>query len=145
MRAKASLGSGLGGKDTAKRKIQIRKYLTAKIAESCVWSDPFQEEPDDSPILKPRNVKFSFKTDYIPDESDSTEDEILKQVDLDEADRFLAALKIPKNPSRTNYSPKVVRNYAKSATADLDEFRAQTERLEKARMKESIGDSEDDE
>jgi hypothetical protein len=138
----------LAGPKTAKRKIQIRQYVTEQRKLSQRHSDPFAPESENtaSPNLNPRVVKLSFKTVYIPEAEEARVDEILSsKINLDEADKFIAALKIPvkrscpvKGNPEKHYKPKVFSLF------DLSTFRAESERLEKLRRAEAEDPEEDD-
>jgi hypothetical protein len=137
----------LAGPKTAKRKIQIRQYVTEQRKLLQRHSDPFVPEGENvaSPNLNPRVVKLSFKTRYIPDSEEVQVDEILSsKINLDEADKFIAALKIPtkrspgKGTPERRYKPKVFSLF------DLSTFRKESERLEKLRLAEAEDPEEDD-
>ena len=96
----------------------------------------------DEQVLKPREMKFSFKHNYKPDDSEDSEndDEILSsKVNLDEADKFIASLKIPKVKKKEQ---KEERPAAPFVPLDLTVFKEETEKLTKIRMRESQGESE---
>lgn len=141
----------LAGKNTAKRQIQIRKYLNELHKTERKYSDPFDpDENDGSQILRVGKVKYSFKTDYIVDKeySDNFDrDEILitKEDSLDEADRLIAALKIPRNRESASIRQQKMKKYKITNSCDLiQEFKEQSRKLEKLRMVEAIGESEED-
>jgi hypothetical protein len=138
----------LAGPKTAKRQIQIRQYVTEQNKLSQRHSDPFALESENaaSPNLNPRVAKLSFKTTYTPETEEARVDEILSwKINLDEADRFIAALKIPskrsslaKGSPEKGYKPKVFSLF------DLSTFRAESERLKKLRLAEAEDPEEDD-
>lgn len=137
----------LGGKNTAKRKIQIRKYIEERSKAMRQHSDPFvQDENDGSQVLKVGTMKFSFKTDYIASDDSEFEDEpqddgiLTKKLDLNEADRFMASLRMPKmkKHKQQRLPPPVV-------TVDLDALRVQSEMVEKMIMAEAVEHEEEEE
>lgn len=140
----------LAGKNTAKRRIQLRNFITDMSNAGKKYSDPFaQDENDSSQVLRVKNVKYSFKTDYIPESSSSDEEDrdgilrIKKKNCLDEADRVIAALKLPK-VQKAEKPPQPQRVKVTSAHDLVAEFREQSQKLEKMRMVQAIGESEED-
>ena len=141
----------LGGPRTAKRKIQIRQYITEQNKAMQSYADPFvHDENDGSQAWQVKPMSFSFKTDYIPDYGSKEEpvisDGILsRKVDLDEADRFLAGLRLPRGKKQK----KVVQEQKKSSPVitpmDLADFKTQNEKLEKVLRAETIGESPEEE
>ena len=99
----------IGGKNTAKRKINIRNYLKQQVNLRSSPSSPFLNGDSDEDISSSSNdttielynsntkKKYSSNIDfekYLPKEN---LDEILSpNVNLDQADRFIASLKLPK-------------------------------------------------
>ena len=148
----AAVEEPLAGKNTAKRQIQIRRYMQRLYNTERTYSDPFaQDENDDSQILRVGKVKYSFKTDYIADkESDDDQfdrDEILiaKESSLDEADRVIAALKIPRNKESVSIRQQKVKKVKLEQAFDLlAEFKEQSKKLEELRRAEAVEESEGD-
>ena len=139
--------AGIGGRNTAKRKIQIRKYIAEQFHAMRTYSDPFlHDESEGEDTLKPRELKFSFKGHYKTESTDTSddEDEILSsKVNLDEADRFIAALKLPKRKKQQQEAKQ--EKPAPFVPLDLTVFKEETEKLEKIRMRESQGESDESE
>ena len=139
----------LGGKNTAKRKIQIRRYIEERSKAMRQHSDPFvQDENDGSQVLKVGSMKFSFKTDYIASDDSEFDDEphddgiLTKKLDLNEADRFMASLRMPK---AKKHSQQRLPPPAPVVTVDLDALRAQSEMVEKMIMAEAVEHEEEEE
>jgi hypothetical protein len=137
----------LAGPNTAKRKIQLRQYVTEKSKRTQSHSDPFlpDDENDSSPNLNPRMAKLSFTTAYVPEPDLCPTDEILSsRINLDEADRFIATLKMPsrRRPTRQTrdepYKPQFF------AHLDLSAFGAVSERVERQRFAGAEDPDEDD-
>jgi hypothetical protein len=141
--------AALGGRHTAKRRIQIRQYLAERTLESREYSNPFVPDDDNPPgglVLNVRPVKLSFRTAYVPDEETEPADDILSPtIDLDEADRFISVLRIPNHSCSpgpgTLVKPRVL------TAVDLATFQAASERLDRLQRKEAedTDDSEEDE
>jgi hypothetical protein len=138
--------SALGGKRTAKRRIQIRQYVSERAIQAQCQSDPFM--PDDENlsseyVLNCRPVKLSFQLSYVPETEGNRPDEILSsKINLDEADRFIAVLRIPSHsPSKRSQlvTPRV------HTPVDLSSYRAECEKLEKLRLTEVEDPSETEE
>jgi len=137
----------LGGPKSAKRKIQIRQYVTEQSKKMHSFSDPFMPEDEDAVsenLLNPPKGKFTFRTTYAPDsECDHMDDILSSKIDLDEADKFIASLKIPsklqapKAPTKKVIQPRVFTH------VDVSAFRAESEKLERLRLADSQ-DTEDD-
>ena len=141
----------LGGKNTAKRKIQIRRYIEERSKAMRQHSDPFvQDENDGSQVLKVGSMKFSFKTDYIASDDSEFDDEqhdygiLTKKLDLNEADRFMASLRMPKAKAK-KHSQQRLPPPAPVVTVDLDALRAQSEMVEKMIMAEAVEHEEEEE
>ena len=147
MKVKAQ--TGIGGKNTAKRKIQVRQYVEEMSKSMRSHSDPFaQDDADEPDVLKPGTLKFSFKTDYIAssdsdlEENEEKDDILAKKLDLDEADRFMAALRMPKlrksRESSNSVKPVVL-------PMDLSALKAESERIERLIMAEAVEHEEEEE
>jgi hypothetical protein len=94
-------------------------------------------------VLNVRPVKLSFKTEYVPDVETSTPDDILSRgINLDEADRFIASLRIPSRKTRTAQNAEWEPTYA--TAVDFSTFHAEAERLERLRFAGIQDPSEDD-
>ena len=137
----------LAGKNTAKRKIQIREYIEERSKAMRSHSDPFVcDENAGSHVMNLGPMKFSFRTDYIPDNS-SDEDEgdtdgiLTRRMNLDEADRFLAALRMPKL-SKAKNKPQTTKPLI--IPVDLKALKEQSDKLEKLRMAEATGEEEEE-
>ena len=139
--------SGVGGRNTAKRKIQVRKFVEERFNAAREYSNPFMSEEEESECLRPRELKLSFKRDYTPDDSEESdsEDQILsKRVNLDEADRFIASLKMPKARTKglaTTPAPPV----SLYLDIDMSKLEMEAERVRKLRLRESQGDEGEEE
>lgn len=147
-----SLREALGSRHTAKRRIQIRKYLDQRYQHNREFSDPFaQEDNETTNVLKVDTVKYSFKTDYIPEkDSDDEQDKdgiliIPNEDSLAEADRFIAALKIPKMKAAWSLQqPKLKRIRVAPSYDLLKEFREESAKLEKMKSTDVV-ESDNDE
>jgi hypothetical protein len=128
--------SGLARPNTVKRKIQIREYVATQ-RRTAAYSDPFapQEELDPRSTLKARPVSFRFKKKgYQPEDDPDYPDEILtKKVDLDEADRFIAALKLPTKSLVKDHPAKPLKPRL-FTSSDLSLLHRESEKLEQARL-----------
>jgi hypothetical protein len=140
-------GSWLSGPKTAKRKIQLRQYVTEESKRTQGHSDPFlPEDENDSPSnLNPQMKKLSFRTEHIPDLELQSTDEILSSgINLNEADRFIASLKMPSRRRRTNqarnepYKPRVFMQL------DLSPFRTASEQYEHWQVAEADDPPDED-
>jgi hypothetical protein len=144
----------LGGPKTAKRKIQIRQYLTERQATAS-HSDPFlpQDESDARDQLSPRIPRFRFTTQYVadetPEEIDETPEEIdeilSKKVNLDDADRFVASLRIRPKRTRTPQPVQKAHKFKNIETKLLATARKELGVLAEIQMADCIDPSEDDE
>ena len=139
--------SGVGGRNTAKRKIQVRKFVEERFNAVREYSNPFLSEEEDSECLRPRELKLSFKRDYVPDDSEESdsEDQILsRRVNLDEADRFIASLKMPKARGKSaagTAAPPV----GLCLDIDMSKLERESERVRRLRLRESQGDEGEEE
>jgi hypothetical protein len=136
--------SALGGPKTAKRTIQVRRFLTEqqKIRQS--HSDPFLPNRDVAETLNPPLSKLSFKAPYVPESDSQPVDGILSsKVNLDEADRFIAALRLPKRQTSVTFiEPR--QTIRVLTQVGLVTFRAESDKLDKMRIAESEDPPEDD-
>jgi hypothetical protein len=137
----------LGGPKTAKRKIQIRRYITEHGMKH-VQSDPFlpDQGESDSNWPSPVPLKLTFK---IADRTSHTEekpsDDILsRRVDLDEADRFIAALRLPSGTAWVK-EEKMTKTVLLSHTeiTTFDETVAKLEKLRRSAVESSTESEED--
>jgi hypothetical protein len=138
--------SPLGGRHTGKRRIQIRQFITERGLQSKRQSTPFAAEDENVPtsnLLNVRPMKLSFKTQFVIEAEPDPVDEILSsKINLDEADRFIAVLRMPtrRTPVRAHGPVKP----AALAPVDLSSFREESERIERMRMAEVQDPSETD-
>jgi hypothetical protein len=137
----------LAGPKTAKRKIQIREYVTnqrfAKQSQSNAFLPDCEEETEQ--CNSPERVKYTFRLNYQPDLDSDDSDEILSsKVDLDEADRFIAALRIPGKRTSTPTNVEKKSKHVVLSTVDLSAFRKESERLEELRLAQSEDPPEED-
>jgi hypothetical protein len=94
-------------------------------------------------VLNVRPIKMSFKTECVPDVETSTSDDILSRgINLDEADRFIASLRIPSRKTLTASNAAWEPTYVTSV--DFSTFHAETEKLERLRFAGIKDPSEDD-
>jgi hypothetical protein len=130
----------LGGPKTAKRQIQIRRFMTEqqKIIQS--HSDPFLPNSDPEDTLNPPVAELSFKAAYVPEHELQPGDGILSsKVNLDEADRFIAALRLPKRMQSGQQLPKL----RLFTYVDLEKFRVESNKLDRMRFAEAEDPPED--
>ncbi|KAK8885276.1 hypothetical protein M9Y10_040722 [Tritrichomonas musculus] len=141
--------SKIGGKKSAKRKIQIRKFIESAIKLS--YSDPFIE--DDSEVEQCAQffepTKMSIRLRYVesnPEPFDDVDpDGILVKPNLEEADKFISSLKLQKNVSPTQNNKPVYKYVEKISKQELDAFRNQCEFLSRLKMEELKEDSDPEE
>jgi hypothetical protein len=135
----------IGGRHTAKRRIQIRQFVAKCGVQSKRQSDPFVPDNEDlSPaeVLNVRPVKLSFKAGYAEDSDVDVSDEILSaKINLDEADRFIAVLRVPSvsHVFHPTVKPRLL------TPVDLEMFRKQSEKLERLRWEQAEDSSEHEE
>lgn len=136
--------TSIGGLKTAKRKILVREFFQEKFTKEKKFSDPFendesQEEYDESEWnLKPlkinrkKNHKLFEQETELDEESQPSDDILVKNRDLDEADRFIASLKFPTKKivlqkenlvPNSNYIPKY--NFKET----FEKFKVESEKL----------------
>lgn len=144
------MGEALAGKKTAKRRIQIREFITKQTNSKKVPSTPFIENEDENfEAMCPKPLNFTFKTDYIrdaeSDDSDERDDILTARVNLDDADRFISALKIPRKrvATRSDRERRVAAN-ARVTPLDLSAFKATSERVAKILAAETTGECEEE-
>lgn len=146
----------LGGPNTAKRRIQIRQYIQDKQSKNKCLSDPFdntaKEERDTELNPKLKNLRLNKKYQIDTESESESSDEILSgRINLDEADRFIASLKLPNKKKqkkiikkdRTSTSdgvkiPKLI------MSIDMDAFKKESEKLQKMIEADSKDISEED-
>ena len=148
----------IGGKNTAKRKTQIREFIACMYKKEQKLSDPFEDSSDSEEIdeseWKMKPLKINYKKNYKlfqnedeeeDDFSESQPDEILVRAhNLDEADKFIASLKFnPKKKSQTTDYPKLKVESAFSS-CDFEAFKKEAERLNTLRNQEINGVSDED-
>jgi hypothetical protein len=109
-------------------------------------STPFVAEAENLPasnLLNVRPMKLSFKARSVNEEESDPVDEILsKKINLDEADRFIAVLKMPTR--RTSVKTHAIVKPTALAPVDLSYFRQESERIERMRMAEADDPPETD-
>lgn len=145
--------SRIGGVRTAKRKILLRKYLTEQMCQPRCYQSPFVEDDEEDskyPILNVTQPKKKYKELDIEEEEEEEEneddDEILrKKINLDEADRFIASLKLP-GPKRMKEMLKKNEPSCKAvltAPDDIEKFKIGFQKLKKMQMAEICGEDEE--
>jgi hypothetical protein len=138
----------MSGRTTAKRKIQIRKYVTQQSKNMQHHCDPFLPEDEDAfscNLLSPNSGQFSFGRAYVPDNESVPFDDILtSKINLDEADRFIAALRLPaRKPAVKLPADKLVKLRV-ITSVDLATFRAESEKLQEMKLADSQDPPEED-
>lgn len=136
----------IGGRNTAKRKIQVRKFVSEQFRAVRSFSNPFLDDDNGAEdCLKPKESAITFGVGkYVPDDSEESEsdDQILsKKVNLDEADRFMAALRLPRTRSREDK----MRVAIPMEPLNLEKLEIGAEMMRKVRLRESQGEMEEEE
>lgn len=134
----------IGGSKTAKRKILIREFFENKIIKMKKFSDPFEDGESDEAIdesewnLKPlkinlkKNHKLFEKEEEQEEETQPSDDILLKNRDLDENDRFIASLNLPRiktsvQKENSFKSSNFISDFNYKET--FEQFKTETERL----------------
>jgi hypothetical protein len=133
----------LGGRRTAKPKIQIRQYLTQQSKKMQHHCDPFLPEDDDARsrnLLHPKIARFTFRTSCVPDNESAPFDDILtSKINPDEVNRFIAALRMPAGrPVAKLFKLRVF------TSAGLATFRAESEKLDQMKFADAQDPPEED-
>jgi hypothetical protein len=143
---------GVGAPGTGKRLINVRHFMEKSYEHQRCCADPFIDSIPAESVSEqsPVGIKLKFRTDYIPSDSTEDEDEILpkKRIDLDEAAKFVASLKIGKaKKAKKTESPVSVTVAAvlPENGESIQEFRDASEKLRLMRLKDTVeSESEDD-
>ena len=143
--------SDLGKKNSAKRKIQIRKYYEEqKEKQNKSYSDPFLsgEIEESTEINLPEQIflKTKIKKSQIEEEEEEeiSDDILIGDINLDEADFFISSLKIPKRKKKIlneNENNKII----SFTPVDTQIFKKETDSLKILKEKEIIGHEEEEE
>jgi len=142
--------STLGKKNTAKRKIQIRKYYeNQKQNHPKSYSNPFLHgETDDTPeVSYPEQI---FKKTYISslqsiqEEEEQSDDILTGDVNLDDADHFIVSLKLPKRKRKVDKEEVIHKKFIPSKD-DSIAFTRESELLNRLKEKEIQGDDGEEE
>lgn len=147
--------SKIGGPNTAKRRIQIRRYIQEKQTKNKCYSDPFDNtaKEEKNVDLNPKLKKISIKKKYQLDseqESESSDEILTGKINLDDADRFIASLKLPKKKSQNKIIKKEqtkceqVRAPKLIMPVDLEAFKKESEKLQKMIEADSQDKDEED-
>ena len=136
----------IGGRNTAKRKIQVRKFVAEQFHAVRSFSNPFLDEENSAgDCLKPKESAITFGVGkYEPDDSEESEsdDQILsKKVNLDEADRFMASLRLPRARSREEKMHVAI----PMEPLDLEKLEIGAEMMRKVQLRESQGEVDEEE
>ena len=138
----------IGSLHSAKRKIQVRKYLEAQYTQNKQYSDPFEDNDAefDKCAFNISTKFFNLDFDYSDSESEEVGDKdgILVKPDLVEAEKFISSLKFLKDKSfkkKNNYSQFKMTMCA----ADVEKFKNECDKMKKYRMKEIDDESDIDE
>ena len=143
----------IAGPNSAKRKIQIRQYIQDKQNKKKCFSDPFDntvEEGDSIKDLNPRLRKFNFTRKYKVekennDSSDDSDEILSGKINLDEADKFIASLKLPKKRKRkSTTNDKQFSSMKFISSTDFQTFKEESDKLMKLRIADSQDQSDED-
>lgn len=141
----------LGKKNTAKRKIQMREYFTKQMQTKRFFSDPLKvpTKAEDSEIDEeisvfdePLTKKITLNVQQNNHEDEENSDEIFSgNINLDDADRFVASLGLRKKKKIVPKKPVVV---PRITTKDAQIFKKEAENLARLREVESQGGEEEE-
>ena len=139
----------VGGKNSAKRKINIRKFL--KSSQKNSFSDPFID--DESEVekfaLNFEPSKFSihlhYKENDNEDSDDTDPDGILIEPDLEEAEKFISSLNLSKKLNDIKQTKPKYKYVETIPKTELDAFKAQCDCLLNLKNEEYNEDSDPDE
>lgn len=143
--------SKLGGPKTAKRRIQIRKFIEEERRKYKRYSSPFVGDSSDSDmVLSLTPPQSSFHACNIMSDSENEEDKdeiLIKGINLDEADKFIASLKLPCRRNVKKNVEKIAEHKKKKIIPlycqdDLEQFKKTCEKLNKIKSKDVAGSDE---
>ena len=83
----------VGGKNSAKRRIQVRAYLANKVMEGKHVADPFETEESSVVVLKYDPPPIDSSKEEPPAVKKSSDDLLGENVDFDNADYLITVLK----------------------------------------------------
>lgn len=139
----------IGGKKTAKRKTNIRRFFQS--SQKICFSDPFidDEAEIEKFALHFEPIKFSIHLNYkennVENDDDTDPDGILIKPNLEEAEKFISTLNFS-NQVNTTKEIKPGYKYVESISkADIDAFKTQSDFLNNLKMGEIIENSDPDE
>lgn len=136
----------IGGENTAKRKILIREYMNEKRTLKYSKSNPFEEDDvsedeNENGKTKDQKPKKAYIPEELPYDKNENVDEILtKNINLDEADKFIASLKLPKKKKEKNTfieSKPSKQKHFYFAEFDFTRFQKESEKLQALYLAES--------